>query len=326
MSRRPSPPPFRKGNAVCRLQDGKPRAVPLGEAEIARIAAQATGDSAAAIIAARQHRVVSRRQLRAVKLSDEMIDGRLDRDVVHRLYRGVYLWGSLPAPTLSLAAAAVIACRGAILSHFTAAWLWAFWREPAGVIDLTMPSFRKDRRGLRFHQSLLQPHEIDVLNALPLTSPARTVVDVASQIELTAIPQLVDDALMYGATTRSAILDATQRNTRGVHEIRKALYVPEDFERAKSRAERQLLKAIREAGLPIPKSNYEVDGREYDLVWPELRLIVEFDSWLYHHTPGRFHNDRIKSNAAQLAGYRILRYTEDTLTEVIAELRGTLVT
>jgi very-short-patch-repair endonuclease len=260
-----------------------------------------------------QNRVVSRAQLRAVGLSDRQIDRRQSDGLLHLLYRAVFLVGPPPPTMLSLATAAALAVPGGVLSHFTAAWLHDFWREPL-VIDV-VAGRRRDRPGLRAHQADLRGSEVTRVHGLPVATAARTVVDLASQIELTAIPDLVDAALMSGATTRDEILRAARRRTRGVREIRRALHVPEDVERARSRAERKLMRAIREAGLAVPQCNVLIAGFEFDLVWPESRLIVEYDSWLYHHTPGRFARDRERGNAAQQAGFGVLRYTDADLDD-----------
>jgi very-short-patch-repair endonuclease len=290
----------------------------VDEAEIARLP---RGDAGVAEIGRWQNRVASRAQLRAVGLSDRQIDDRRTRGLLHLLYRAVFHLGPPPVSLLSLATAAVLAVPNAVLSHFTAGWLHGFWREPL-VIDV-IAGRRRDRPGLRAHLGKLRDADITRVHGLPVTSAARTVVDIASQVELDRIGDLVDAALMSGAATRDEILRAARRRTRGVAEIRKALHVPEDVEAARSRAERKLMRAIREAGLPVPESNHPVAGYQFDLVWPEWRLIVEYDSWLYHHAPGRFARDRERSNAAQQAGFAVLRYTEhDEPGAVVSAVRS----
>ena len=100
--------------------------------------------------------------------------------------------------------------------------------------------------------------------------------------------------------------------------IRELLAVPGDIGAAKSRAELRLLKIVRDAGLPLPSANVLVAGHQFDLVWREQRLIAEYDSWRYHHTPARFAGDRRKHNAAQAAGFAVFRYTDADLLEPLA--------
>lgn len=85
---------------------------------------------------------------------------------------------------------------------------------------------------------------------------------------------------------------------------------------------------IREAGLPEPDANADVEGQEVDLAWRERRGVVEFDSWRFHSDPRSFRRDRERTNELQLRGYTVLRFTWRQLTdrpqEIVAQVAAAL--
>jgi very-short-patch-repair endonuclease len=80
-----------------------------------------------------------------------------------------------------------------------------------------------------------------------------------------------------------------------------------------SELERRFLALIREAGLPEPQANVLVEGFLVDLFWPEARLVVEIDSYGFHRLRREFNSDRYRDAKLQLAGYIVLRVTEERM-------------
>ena len=68
------------------------------------------------------------------------------------------------------------------------------------------------------------------------------------------------------------------------------------------------------AGLPTPRINQPLAGKEVDFLFPTQRLIVEVDSWRYHKTRRAFEDDRARDVLTRAAGYRTLRFTDRQLT------------
>jgi very-short-patch-repair endonuclease len=81
----------------------------------------------------------------------------------------------------------------------------------------------------------------------------------------------------------------------------------------RSDLERLFLKICHDHGLPTPKVNELVDGKEVDFLFAEQRLIVEADSWRYHRTRQAFERDRRRDATHLRAGYRTLRLTDRQL-------------
>jgi very-short-patch-repair endonuclease len=81
----------------------------------------------------------------------------------------------------------------------------------------------------------------------------------------------------------------------------------------KSDLEALFLGLCHEHGLPTPRVNHTVAGKEVDFLFPDDRLVVETDSWRFHKTRQAFENDRARDARLARAGYRTLRFTDRQL-------------
>ncbi len=79
-----------------------------------------------------------------------------------------------------------------------------------------------------------------------------------------------------------------------------------------SKLERDFLRVLRREGLPLPQTNRAADGRYVDCRWPDYRLTVELDSYLYHHTRHAWEQDRRREREAHARGDAYRRYTYAT--------------
>jgi hypothetical protein len=260
-------------------------------------------------VASVQHGAVARWQLLALGLSDREVDRRVEWALLHRQYRGVYLVGHVARGALTLPTAALLAVGpGGVHSHHTAGARWGWRRELLGIVDVTVPGARRaNRKGLRLHTGSLGPHEVTLLDALPVTTPARTVRDLAAVLPRNDLVKLLDDVLISGLATFEEL-------TR-IPAARAILGDLPDPGTARCRAERRLLRFVRRAGFPEPELNALVEGHECDVVWRAERLVVEYDSWKYHRTPERRARDRRRQAALERAGWIVLRLPEDEPNE-----------
>lgn len=244
------------------------------------------GDARIAVVAARQHGVVTTGQLAAAGLARRAVDHRVAHGLLVRRHRGVYQVGPIAAP-LSREMAAVLACGAkAALSHHSAAAVWGFGK-PDLVVHVTVEGDTgRSRRGIRVHQTVSL--DAVVHHGLPLTTPARTLKDLARHLPSHQLDRAREQAHILG------------------------LVIPDgapDPEFTRSEAERRLKGLCRAAGLPAPRMNARVAGYEVDALWPAQRLIVEIDGWRYHGTRQAFERDRRKDVALTAAGYRVVRIT-----------------
>jgi very-short-patch-repair endonuclease len=256
-------------------------------------------------LAARQHAVVTAEQLAAAGLGKDAIARRMAVGWLTRCRRGVYLVGPLPAQ-FSAEMAAVLACgETALLSHHSAAAVWGFRPPHKGEVHVTVQgSHRHNRDGIRLHRT----HSLKaaVHHDLPLTNPARTLLDLAPLIPQHELDRATEQAQILGLTTRDEI-EAQLNGRRGSAALRRALHDEPSLTR--SEAERRLLHLIYKAGLPRPETNRHVEGYEVDLLWRDRRLIVEVDGFAFHSTRAAFERDRRRDAELQAHGYRVVRFT-----------------
>ena len=274
-------------------------------------------DRLIAAVADRQHALVTREQLSALGLGRGALRGRVERGLLYPLHRGVFIWGC-PSPTpVASALGAVYACSdGAVLSHHAAAARWGIRPEHDGPIDVTVARGRRVRHpGIRVHETRwLAVGDVCILEAIPITSPARTLLDIASQLSTCELGRSVEQAQIKGLVTKRDLRAAIDRapNQSGKPAL---LAVIEEPAFTRSEAERRLAALLRAAKLPRPAFNHTVERFEVDALWRVERVIVEFDGYAFHATRAAFERDRRKAAKLTRAGYFVLRTTWRELTE-----------
>lgn len=265
------------------------------------------------------NRVVTRRMLDAAEIGTNVITHRVATGRLYRHHHGVYLLDPPEkASRITLMTAAVEACGPtAVLSHRSAAEIWGLLPEQRGYIEVTVAAHNAgDRPGIRRHRvRTLDPRDIRPRRGIPVTSPARTILDNARHPLLEAI---LGTALDKGLVAKREIEDAIARcPTRrlGVKRLRALLNQSGGPRRTRSWGERRLLSLIRDAGLPVPLTNRLLLGFQVDAVWPDLKLVVEVDGHEFHGDRDSFENDRARDAALVAAGYRVIRFTATQLDE-----------
>ena len=209
--------------------------------------------------------------------------------------------------------AAVLACGGgAALSHRSAAALWGIGREAPGRIDVSVfGTTRVRRRGLRVHRRpALQPSEIVATNGISATTPARTLVDLATELGPVALERAVNEADKHDLIDPEALrarLDS-YAGQPGAPLLRRILD-KRTFRLSDSDLEIYFRPIAADAGLPPPLTKQVVNGWEVDFYWPHLGLIVETDGLRYHRTPSAQARDAQRDRAHVLAGMSPLRFT-----------------
>lgn len=273
-------------------------------------------DRLVAAVAIDQHGVITRAQLSALEVGRGVIRRRLERGVLHPLHRGVFLWG-LSSPTdIGRAVAAVYACGdGAVLSYDATAGLWDVRPPCEGAMDVTVVGRQVRRPGIRAHQvAALSSADIRTLHGIPVTSPARTLFDIASRLTSHEFADAVEQAQIKRLVARRDLAAVIERapGRPGAPAVRAVISEPA-FTR--SRAERMLVGLVRAAGLPSPAFNTKIAGFEVDAVWRIERVILEFDSLRFHATRAGFDRDRRRDAVHTRAGYLVLRSTWTELRE-----------
>jgi predicted transcriptional regulator of viral defense system len=282
-------------------------------------------DAIIAAFAARQHGVVSQRQLAAAGVSWEAVRHRVKTGRLTRLHRGVYRVG--PTHTaLTSPMAAVLACGPtAALSHHAAAALHGITRPRAGPIDVTVRSGQpRSRAGIRVHRATV---EVVTVQGIPVTTVARTLRDLAAELSQRDLQRAVEEAQIQRKLDHASLARAVDRAAghRGARALRATT---SDVAMTRSEAERRLVELIRRAGLPEPQTNKRIGGWEVDAVWPAEGLALEVDGFAFHSTREAFERDRLKHADLAAAGWRVSRVTWRQLVDereaVVARLTRAL--
>ena len=284
-----------------------------------------------ASLAARQHGVVGRWQLLASGVSADAIDRRVTTGLLHPLHRGVYAVGN-PAPDrLGRSMGAALAGGAeAALSHDAAGGLLGLLSY-SGRPHVTIAGWRPNGQGIIWHSSLLPADEVGRHQDIPVTTPARTLLDLASTLDKHRLARAIDraEALRLTSPTFLSALIERYPGRRGIAKLREIVDEGQVGLRiTKSDLEDLFLVFADRYGLPRPETNVwmELGGRmiEADCLWRDARLIVELDSRGFHDTTQAFEADRARDRAAVAGGWRVVRVTYRQLTREHAALAADL--
>ncbi len=287
-------------------------------------------------LAARQHRMVSLPQLKALGLSASAVRNRVATGKLRRVHHGVYAVGLAPISIEATYMAAVLACGpGAVLFHRSAAHHLGLRPSSRQAVDVAAPGRAgKGRKGIDVHRaSRLEERDTTKVNGIPCTTVARTLLDLATTIDKSALERAVEQAEKLRIFDLAAVVDVTTRagDRRRAAALRNALaaYTPEPaFTR--SELEKRFLALCRTAGVPMPRTNNVTNADEIDFTWPDRRLMVEADSLRHHGTRAAFERDRRRDQQHTAAGWRVVRFTwrqvDETPADVVATLRLLLAT
>jgi very-short-patch-repair endonuclease len=282
-------------------------------------------------LAARQHGVVLRPQLDAIGLSPDAIDGLLARGWLLPIHRGVYAVGHPRLTCEGRYMAAVLACGlKAALSHRSAAAHWGI-AHYTGRIEVTVPSTRRRKHPFIARRSFLQPDEVTEERGIPITTLARTILDLAAVQTHGQLEKTIREAeylRLFDLTEPTRLLDRHKRR-RGTPALRNAIRsASEPRNRTRSDLEDRFIDLLLKANLPTPELNgtLELDGMtiEGDAVWRDRKLVVELDSWSAHGTRSAFEHDRQRDLALAAAGWRCVRITWRRLEDGIPHALRTL--
>jgi very-short-patch-repair endonuclease len=283
--------------------------------------------------------IVTSREASALGLGRSTLSRRVKDGVLARIAPGVFaLPGTASRPDITLRAA----CRslGAVVSHESAAIQHGMRPVHQRSLSVTV-SHRTTHSyvGLTLHQStdLLEPH-VTHIEGLPVTTPPRTVIDLAKTTAERQLGRILDNALAAGTVSFDELTDLfgslARRGKTGTTKLRRliedrsaGMHAPE------SELEARLIELLDSAGLPAPESQFRapwllpINGR-VDFAYRSEKLVIEADGRKWHSQHQAFERDRLRDNTAQLAGWRVLRFTwrmiHDDPASVVSTVRQAL--
>ena len=279
-------------------------------------------------LAAMQHGVVTRAQLRGLGLSTDAIEYRVRRGRLHRVHQGVYAVGRPQLTRHGVLMAAVLACGpGAALSHDAAGEVLGIRRRRAGLVDVTVPAgARRERPRIRVHRARLSQADVIRCHGIPVTGAVRTLIDLAHRLSAREVEAAVNEADKLGLIDPERLRQAldSREGQRGVTALRELLD-RQTLTLTDTELERRFLPIASRAGLPPPETQCRVNGYRVDFFWPDLGLVVETDGLRYHRTPAQQAKDRLRDQTHTAAGLTPLRFTHGQVVYGTGFVETTLV-
>lgn len=268
-------------------------------------------------LAAAQHGVFTRKQVARLGATKDVIRRRIQTGGWDPVAPDVFrLAGTAASWPQSLMVACLAWGEGSVISHRAAAALWRLSGFPPGPIELTVPRDRRRSAPGIVHRRALTPVDTTTIDRIPVTTAARTLIDVASVADEDAVEEALDDALRRRVVSivrlRWRVHELPRR--RGVVLMRRLLEARTSGSAPQSVLETRLLRAMRCAGLPEPVVQHEVRDRGrviavVDFAYPRQRLAIEADGYQWHSGRRQWQRDRLRRNELTLLGWRMIHVT-----------------
>jgi very-short-patch-repair endonuclease len=262
---------------------------------------------------------VSGRQLVALGFGRGAIAYRRKTGRLHPHHPGVFSVGYARRDWRArMFAALLYAGDNAVLSHGTGLAVWEI-RPATDEVQLTVAGRQvRSRPGLHVSRvSALDARDVRMHRGLPVTAPARCLLDHAADVDDDEIERalaearmrrLVSDADLQGALERAPTRPGAGRLARVMRSVSGSIIT-------RSKAERLVLRLIADAELPMPEVNAKLLGFEVDFLWRARNLVLEFDGFEFHRHRHQFEADRHRVQVLTAAGYRVIQVTWRQLCE-----------
>ena len=187
------------------------------------------------------------------------------------------------------------------------------------------------RKGIQLHRTkTLQPRDATRHQQIPITSPARTLLDIAPHTSPRSLEWAIDQALTKRLTNHAAIraVLAAYPHAAGIARLRELTNPDRPTTLTRSQPEERLLQRIRKTGLPIPETNAKVGNYTADFLWRPEKVILEIDGYHYHHTRTAFERDHQRDTEHQRHDILVIRVTprqlEHNLHALLVQIAITL--
>jgi hypothetical protein len=214
---------------------------------------------------------------------------------------------------------------GAALSHRSAAQLWELRQKNSALVDVTVPSQngRLKRAGIRTHRSgRLAAEEVTEFHGIPVTTAARTLLDLADVLGRQALRRAITEAEYRGRFDLTTLI-AVVHNNPGRRGAKLMRAVEAAGHPTRSPLENRFLAFLERWGVEEPESGVWISGYEVDFRWRKVGLVVELDGTAEHGTRAAVRRDRKRDRVLWRAGFRTIRLTDDALDaedEVLLDL------
>ena len=268
---------------------------------------------------ARQYGLVHRAQALEAGISSSGIHRRLGSGTWIRHYRCVYGVAGAPASLEQRGLAACLAVGPeAVVSHLSAGAMWG-WCNDRTNIHVTVPGQITARPScVVVHRTTsLSRADVGRLRRVPVTSPARTLLDLGGLLSEREFAEVLQRAVAEGcvrATRLQQLVAAGPgRGSPGAAALGRLLPFSEQRCHVPTSLEQAVAAVLRDVGPAFVREHpVHVDGHVFylDFAFPHLRVGVEADGRRWHSDATSFERDRVRQNALVAAEWRVLRVTE----------------
>jgi hypothetical protein len=284
------------------------------------------------LLAASQHSLFTAGQAAALGLTAEALEAAVERRRVRRVRRGVYAFNGLPPSRWeAIMAAALAAGPDAVISHRSAAVIHGFYGVIADQPHVTFPQeCRRNLAGVRVHRSRqLDPEDIQERNGVRITTPMRTVIDIADWTGDYLLGRILDEGAIDRLWSAERIAECLDRlgggGRAGTVRLRRLLAQRTGEGSADSRLEQRVLRVLK-GNVPDPVPHYRLvldrHVLDMDLAWPDRRIDGEIDGYRAHVQRSNFDRDRLRANLLGAHGWRQVHWTSSMDDEtILAQVR-----
>lgn len=277
-------------------------------------------DEAIAALASKQLGLITWEQALSAGATPSMIQHRLDTGRWRRMHRGVYRLAGLPGSMLQNLKAVTLACQWAVASHRAAGGLWQF-PDFRPQLEITVPRAHRFRHPeIIVHRTIDLPGaDITRVQGIPVTSPARTLIDLGAVVSTDVVEEALDDALRRNLVTLRRLSwklrDPATSKRPGSAAIRSIL-ADRNTDKAPTGSvlETRILRMFRAKGLPEPTRQHQIweKGRlraVIDFAYPDHQVAIEVDGLRHHSGRIQWERDLARQNYLSSLGWRVFRVT-----------------
>jgi very-short-patch-repair endonuclease len=262
--------------------------------------------------------VITHAQLVAMGYSPQAIHHRIKHGRLHPIHRGVYAVGRKELTQEGRWIAAVLACgETAALSHDSAAALWELAKAPTTPVHVSVLGASRSREGIAVHRRTAL--STTTHKRIRVTTPAQTLIDVAPHWHQPKLEQAIGEADLRRLVGLKALRTAATKAGRPGAALR-VVIDRATFRVTQSELEREFLRLVAHAGLPLPETQCRFGRHRVDFYWPAIGLVVEADGGSFHRTAAQQTEDRQRDQTHIRAGRTPMRVTH---AQVFKDAAGT---
>ncbi len=273
-------------------------------------------DVALSRCAATQHAVVHHRQAVELGMTPRQIQSRVAAGLLIPVHHAVYrLAGAPRSPEQALLASCLAAGPSAAASHRSAAWLWRLRGFDDPHTEITVVAGQPALAATVVHRTrTLDRIDVSRRSRIPVTTPARTLLDLGAVAPTEVVESALEDALMrrlVGFVLLQSTIERLGGPGRNGSGVLRALVAERDPATAptQSMLEDELMRVLRRGGLPEPVRQFKVGGVVLDWAYPHVKLGLEADSRIWHGGRLDVQRNSDKANVLVAHGWSVLHFS-----------------